>query len=157
MDGGWLGWDVHDEGGVVTLRPSTRQSVLNVVVALVGLAAAVGVFTNTPLPGPSPLPFVLIGFPLVTFVNVAYQRWWQPVRFDRPRDEVRRGPRRIGALHELQALEMGATFRAPLQLVFRTPEGGERTVPIPRLTGPLAEQLGQSIAGLLGVAWRSHR
>jgi hypothetical protein len=149
-----LGWELHEDNGIVTLRPTLRLVGLYIVGAPLAMVGAIILFTYIQPAGRVMLPFVLIGFPLAIVFNLVWLLWLSRVTFDRFRDEIRRGPRRVGALHELVAFRPRAHPNAALELVFHSPVGGERTWRVGNLSTPSAHRWGPELARALHVAWR---
>ena len=149
-----LSRELRRQGNKLELRYTSGAALLLVVVpSIVGLAVALylsGTFLG------------LRQRAILTVLWVAgtgFNTWWllsgSTVMIDPSRDTIRRGPRIVGRVADVQAVEQRNLRRAPLHLVLADQTGAERRIEIEGLNDTEASAIGREIAATLGVPFRA--
>jgi hypothetical protein len=149
--------EVELTAGEGRLRLRLRLNLLLPVIAIV----AIQLIMLRVFHAPSELAWGWLGLCLLGgAINIGWLVWWSVVEFDQVNDLVRRGPRTIGRMSDIEAIAhptgLGTNFglQPALQVVFARSGRMPRHWTIPRVPPRQAVRLGRELAAALGVPFR---
>ncbi len=150
--GKWFSLELHVDPVHLRLEYPRRVTLLLLAPAIIGLIILCGVMIVVSGFG-SWWPLLLVWVAL-TAINAGWLLQWSKFDFDRLKDEVRRGPRKIGRLSDIGAIERSGKQRDDLQIVFRERNGALRKTRLGNFGEDQAVEVGTRLADLLDVPFR---